>query len=456
MSDIKDIVNKQREYFHKGETLEVSFRIKALKKLKKAIKENEDEIFKALKSDLNKAPFESYMTEAGIVLDEIDYIIKSVSKWNRKKRVRTPLVHFKSSSFIITEPHGVVLIMSPWNYPFQLTLAPLLGAIAGGNCVIAKPSAYSAATSSLIARIINECFEEKYVAVVEGGREANQELLQERFDYIFFTGSVSVGKKVMESASKNLTPVTLELGGKSPCIVDLDVDIDLAARRIVWGKCLNSGQTCVAPDYLYVRKEIKDGLIAAMKKYITEFYGKEPCRNEEFPRIVNEKHFNRLRELMKNGRIVAGGDVNVDTLQISPTIIDDITWDDPVMQKEIFGPIMPVLVYDRVSEVIEEVNRHPKPLALYLFTSNKEVENQILSRISFGGGCVNDTIVHLATSHMPFGGAGESGMGGYHGKWSFDTFTRQKGVLKKSTLVDIKLRYAPYREKLKLLKKIMG
>ncbi len=455
MTDISSIIDKQREYFRTGETLAVDYRINALKRLQKAVQANEEQIFDALKKDLNKAPFETYMTEVGIILDEIKFMIKKLPAWNRKQRVRTPLAHFKSTSYIFSDPHGVVLSMAPWNYPFQLTIAPLLGAIAGGNCVIIKPSEYSVHTSSLISKIIRQCFGENYVTVIEGGMEVNQQLLKERFDYIFFTGSVSIGKIVMEAASQNLTPVTLELGGKSPCIVDREVNLDVAAKRIVWGKCLNSGQTCVAPDYLYVHREIKDKLLEAMKKYISQFYGRKPLESREYTKIINEKHFNRLRTLMKSGCILSGGGVNVESLQVEPTLLGDIKWEDSVMQEEIFGPILPILEYDRLSDVIDEVNKHPKPLALYLFTNNKETEELVLKSISFGGGCVNDTIVHLASSYMPFGGAGESGMGGYHGKWSYDTFTRKKSILKKSTLIDVNLRYAPYGNKLKLLKKIL-
>lgn len=453
--DIKDLVKRQKEYYGSQKTLELSFRKEALQKLLHAIKENEENIFEALKKDLNKAPFETYASEIGLIYTELKDAIKNLYRWNRKKRVRTPLVHFKSTSYIVPEPHGVVLIMSPWNYPFQLTLAPLIGAIAGGNCAVVKPSAYSPYTSAVIGRIIKECFEESYVAVIEGGREANQQLLKECFDYIFFTGSVGVGKTVMEAASKNLTPVTLELGGKSPCIVHRDADIELAAKRIIWGKTLNSGQTCVCPDYLLVHAEIKDKLISAMKRYIRKFYGEEPCRNEEFPRIVNEKHFNRLKGLLSNGRIVTGGECNQAALQISPTLLDQITWEDPVMQEEIFGPILPVMEYKDISQVISTINSHPKPLALYLFTRSAELEKKIVSCVPFGGGCINDTLVHLATSYMPFGGAGESGMGGYHGKWSFDTFTHKKSIMKKSNLIDVNIRYAPYKNKLKLLKKLM-
>lgn len=456
MTDIKDIVERQRAHFLSQDTLDIPFRLNALKKLKTYIRDNEKDILDALKKDLNKAPFESYAAEVGLIHSELNDAIKNLYKWNRKKRVRTPLAHFKSSSYIVSEPYGVVLIMSPWNYPFQLTLAPLIGAISGGNCAVVKPSAYSPCTSAIIAKIIRDCFDERYIAVIEGGREANQQLLKEKFDYIFFTGSVSVGKTVMEAASRNLTPVTLELGGKSPCIVDKDVNIDIAAKRIIWGKCLNSGQTCVAPDYLLVHKDVKDRLLNAMKKCIVEFYGEVPCKNDEYPRIINEKHFNRLRALLNNGKVVAGGDLNEATLQISPTILDNVKWDDPVMNEEIFGPILPVLEFSDLEQVITAVNSHPKPLALYLFTDSSEVEKRIVKSISFGGGCINDTLVHLATSYMPFGGVGESGMGGYHGKWSFDTFTHKKSILKKSFRVDIKLRYPPYKNTLSILKKLMG
>ncbi len=455
MANIKSILDHQRSFFASGETLDIAFRKNALIKLGNVIRENESEILGALKKDLNKAPFEAYMTEVGMTLEEIKYVVKNICKWNRVKRVPTPLTQFKSTSYIVSEPYGIVLIMSPWNYPFQLTLAPVVGAIAAGNCVIIKPSAYSPATSAMISKLIGSCFDSKYITVIEGGRDANQELLGNKFDYIFFTGSVNVGKTVMEAASKHLTPVTLELGGKSPCIVDKNVNIDIAARRIIWGKTINSGQTCVAPDYLLVHKDIKAQLLAAMKKYIREFYGEIPCMNDEFARIINEKHFNRLRELLKGVDIAAGGDSNPATLQISPTILNNVKWDDPVMQEEIFGPILPVIEFDNITQVIDAVNCRPKPLALYLFTSDKDVEKQIVKRISFGGGCINDTIVHLASSRMPFGGVGESGMGCYHGNWSFDTFSHRKSILKKSFLIDIKTRYAPYGNKLKLLKLLM-
>lgn len=455
MSDIKTVVQRQREYFASGETLDLDFRIQALNKLKEYIKKYEDEILEALKKDLNKPPFEAYATEIGFVYNELNEIIKKLPRWSRPKRVKTPVTQFKASSYIVSEPYGVVLIMSPWNYPFQLSIAPLIGAIAGGNCAIVKPSAYSPHTSSVVSKILGECFENRYVYVVEGGREANRELLGEKFDYIFFTGSVSVGKIVMEAASRNLTPLTLELGGKSPCIVDRTADIELSARRIIWGKTVNSGQTCVAPDYCFAHRDIRDDLIKAMKKYIRHFYGESPCRNPEYPRIVNEKHFSRLKSLLQSGEIAAGGDYNEETLQISPTILVNVNLDSPVMQEEIFGPVLPVLEYDYIEQVITFINSRPKPLALYLFTRNKELEKMIVKRVSFGGGCINDTLVHLATSEMPFGGVGESGMGGYHGRWSFDTFTHKKSIMKKSFLIDIELRYPPYGNKINMLRKFM-
>lgn len=425
-----------------------------LKTLQKSIIAHESEIFDALKKDLNKSPFEAYETEVGITLQELQYVIKHVRSWAKPERVKTPLLHFKSTSFILSEPYGVVLIMSPWNYPLQLSIAPLIGSIAAGNCTLIKPSAYSPATSAVIAKIVRECFDEGFVAVIEGGREANQALLKEKFDYIFFTGSVEVGKTVMAAAAENLTPVTLELGGKSPCIVDCNTNLEITARRIVWGKCLNAGQTCVAPDYLLVHKDVKNDLLNSMKKYIAEFYGQHPHKSEDLPKIINRKHFDRVKELLNCGKTVVGGQYDEKTLKISPTILDDVSWDEPVMQEEIFGPVLPVLEFDDLSQVIETVNKRPKPLALYLFTTSKQTEKKILENIPFGGGCINDTIVHLATSYMPFGGVGESGMGGYHGRWSFDTFSHKKSILKKSNLIDIKLRYPPYRDKLSLLKKM--
>ncbi len=456
MNDTKTMVEKQRSFFKSGRTKEVDFRREQLRILRKAIIRNEAAISNALKEDLNKSPFEAYATEIGIILDELKHVLKHVSSWAKPESVRTPIVHFLSSSRIFKEPYGLVLIMSPWNYPFQLTMAPLLGSIAAGNCSIIKPSAYSPNTAEIIEKIIKESFDESYITVIQGGRNANRSLLDEKFDYIFFTGSVSVGKTVMEAASKHLTPVTLELGGKSPCIVLDDVNVGLAARRIVWGKLLNAGQTCIAPDYILVQRKVKDELAAEMGKQITRFYGKDPCSNPEYPKIINDKHFKRLLNLMKSGNIVFGGESDKESGKICPTIIDGVTWKSPIMQEEIFGPLLPVLEFDNLDEAVSQVNEHPKPLALYLFTNNKKNQQYVLNSTSFGGGCINDTIVHLATSNMPFGGVGNSGMGAYHGKASFDTFSHKKSILKKSNLIDIPLRYPPYKNHLKLLKKMMG
>lgn len=454
MAEYKNMLHAQRAYFGKGECKDVNFRIAQLKKLYQWICEHEQEIMDALYQDLNKSPFEAYATEIGIVKEEIKYTLKHLRKWAAPKRVRTPITQFPSKSFIYPEPYGVVLIMSPWNYPFQLTIAPLAGAICAGNCAVVKPSAYSPATTRLMAGMIKELFSEEYIAVVEGGREANQALLDEKFDYIFFTGSVNVGKYVMEKASAHLTPVSLELGGKSPCIVDETADIKLAAKRIVWGKFLNSGQTCVAPDYILVQRSVKDKLIKQIGKCIRKMYGKDALANEEYPKMINEKHFDRVLGLMEGAHIVSGGESDRARLKIAPTILDQVNWESAVMQEEIFGPLLPVLTFYDIKEVIQMVNARPSPLALYYFTKDKRREGKVLKHISYGGGCINDTVVHLATSHMPFGGVGNSGMGGYHGKDSFDTFTHRKSIMKKSLLIDVPIRYAPFKNKLALLKKI--
>lgn len=455
MEEIKELLRKQRDYYNTGETREVSFRMKQLQKLNQVIRKHETDILNALKKDLNKSEFEGYMTEVGMVYDELRFMMKHLDGWAKPQKVRTSFANFKSVSRIYSEPYGVVLIISPWNYPYLLSLEPLIGAIAAGNCAVVKPSNYSPNVSDVIADMIKEAFDPAYVTVIQGGREANKNLLEEKFDYIFFTGSVAVGKVVMEAASKHLTPVSLELGGKSPCIVDETANLELAAKRIVWGKYLNAGQTCVAPDYLLVHRSVKEPLVELMRKYILRFYGEDPGANTEFPKIINEKHFNRLMDLMERSHVVIGGRGNTETNQIEPTVLDLVEWNSTVMAEEIFGPILPMLVFDDLNEVVSEINKHPKPLALYYFTGSKEKERYVLKNISYGGGCINDTIVHLASSHMPFGGVGESGMGGYHGKASFDTFSHKKSVLKKSNLVDVPLRYPPYKNHITLLKKVM-
>ncbi len=454
MQDIITTLGQQRQYFAEGKTKSIRHRLEFLNRLEHSILKHENDIMEALRKDLNKAPFEAYATEIGMVLEEIRFVGKHLRGWARPRQVRTPITNFPSVSRIYSEPFGVVLIMSPWNYPFQLAISPLVGAIAAGNCAIVKPSNYSPNTSVVIELILSEVFPKEYVAVIQGGREANQTLLEQKFDYIFFTGSVAVGKMVMRAASEFLTPVTLELGGKSPCIVDETANLEIAARRIVWGKFINSGQTCVAPDYLLVHHSVKAALLEKMKKYIHQFYGEEACMSDSFPKIINEKHFDRLLDLIKNESIVIGGTSSRERNQISPTILNNVKWNSPVMAEEIFGPILPVLEFKNLNEVITMVNNHPKPLALYYFTTKKENERRIIKSISYGGGCINDTIMHLATSYMPFGGVGDSGMGRYHGKDSFDTFSHKKSVLKKANWLDVPLRYPPYKDHLKTLKRL--
>lgn len=445
-NEIKKIVQKQRTYFYIGATLDVNYRIQALRKLKSCILKHENEINAAIKKDLGKSAFESYMCETGLVLSEITYMLKHIRKFAAQKTVWTPLAQFHSRSFRKPSPYGVVLIMSPWNYPFLLTLDPLVDAIAAGNTAVVKPSAYSPHTSKLIQDLLTECFDDQYVSVVTGGRAENTCLLEEHFDYIFFTGSQSVGKEVMRKASAHLTPVTLELGGKSPCIVDKNANIKLAARRIVFGKYLNCGQTCVAPDYIYCDRTVKDRLIKEMKRQIQKQFGKQPLTRENYGKIINAKHFDRICGLIDPDKVVCGGSYDRHSLRIEPTIMDNVTFADPIMQEEIFGPVMPVLVYDSLDEVIRNINTLPHPLALYIFTEDKHTAKRITSRCGFGGGCINDTIIHLATSEMPFGGFGESGMGSYHGKVGFDTFTHYKSMVDKKTWLDLPMRYQPYRK----------
>lgn len=455
MEEEKMLLNSQRAYYETGRTRDISFRIRQLISLRESIIKNEAEIMQALKKDLNKSDFEAYATEIGMVLEEINYLLKNIKKLARTERVRTPITQFPSAGRVYKEPYGIVLIMAPWNYPVQLALAPLAGAISAGNCVILKPSEYAPYSSAVLRKVIQEAFPEKYIAVVEGGMEVNQKLLLNKFDYIFFTGSVPVGKIIMAEAAKHLTPVTLELGGKSPCIVDESADISLAAKRIVWGKYLNAGQTCVAPDYVLVQKDVKEALIRELNRYIRKFYGEDSLNNEEYPKIISERHFSRLLSLMENEKLRIGGKYNGRLLKIEPTVLEPDTTDSPIMQEEIFGPLLPVISFESLEEAASFVNARPKPLALYLFTTSRKNESYIMKHTSFGGGCINDTIVHLATTHMGFGGVGESGMGSYHGKLSFSTFSHSKSVLRKSNLLDIPLRYPPYKKKINLLRKIL-
>lgn len=444
--EINSLVTRQRKYFQTGATLPVSVRITALRGLYTAIVKYENEIHDALKKDLGKSGFESYMCETGLVLEEISYMLKHIRRFAGEKRVRTPLAQFHSRSFKKPSPYGVTLIMSPWNYPFMLTLSPLVDALAAGNTAVVKPSAYSPNTSEILRKILSQCFDPQYVAVVTGGRAENTCLLREHFDYIFFTGSQTVGKEVMRNAAEYLTPVTLELGGKSPCIVDQTADIRLAARRIVFGKYLNCGQTCVAPDYIYCHRSVKDSLVKEIQRQIQLQYGEEPLHNPDYGKIINKKHFDRILGLIEEKKIVHGGNSDRDTLRIEPTVLDNVTFADPVMQEEIFGPLMPVLVFDNLDEAITRINAMPHPLALYFFTSDKAAAKDVTSRCGFGGGCINDTIIHLATTKMGFGGFGESGMGAYHGKTGFDTFSHYKSIVDKKTWIDLPMRYQPYRK----------
>ena len=450
------ILQHQREFFETGILQEIPFRKAALRRLHSAIKRHKKEICEALKADLGKSETEGFMCEVGLALSEISDQIKHLERRSSPKKVSGGLVNFPAQGYLVPEPYGIVLIMSPWNYPFMLTMEPLAGALAAGNCCVVKPSAYSPATSAVIAKLVKETFPAKYVAVIEGGRKENQLLLEQKFDYIFFTGSVAVGKQVMEKASAHLTPVTLELGGKSPCIVDETADISLAAKRIVFGKFINCGQTCVAPDYILAQRSIKDALLKELIFWTKKMYGEDVFANPDYGKIVNEKHFRRLKELTKSGKLVYGGRPKEESLQIEPTILDYVMPYDSVMQEEIFGPVLPVVTVESMEEAKSFVRARPKPLACYIFTKDKKTEEMFVKGVSFGGGCVNDTIMHLTVPTLPFGGVGDSGMGSYHGKKSFETFSHEKSVLKKSNLLDLEVRYQPYAEwKRKLIRMLL-
>ncbi|MCH5154911.1 MAG: aldehyde dehydrogenase [Clostridiales bacterium] len=441
MNAIEQIVKNQREYFNAGNTLQVASRIKYLKALKADIISHEKEIFEALKSDLNKSASESYMVEVGMILEELTFIIKRVKKWAKQRRAQSPLAQFPSKSYELFSPYGVTLIIAPWNYPFLLTMQPLVGAIAAGNTAVVKPSRASANTSRVMKEIIERVFPAEYVSCIYG-EDANQEVLECKFDYIFFTGGAEVGKKVYTAASKNLTPVTLELGGKSPVVVDETAKIDLAAKRIVFGKLLNAGQTCIAPDYVVAHKSVAEGLVESMKKQIEKLYP-DALKCEYFGKIISERHFNRVKGLI-DGNVYCGGGFDEHTQKIEPTIIYPATLADKAMQEEIFGPVLPVLTYSDEKELFDILDAHPTPLAFYLFTQSKKREKKFMRNCLFGGGCVNDVIMHIATSRMAFGGVGTSGIGSYHGKNSFVTFSHSKAILKKSTLIDLPIRYTPY------------
>jgi acyl-CoA reductase-like NAD-dependent aldehyde dehydrogenase len=452
---ITEIISQQRRFFASGKTKNIEFRIEQLKKLKQVIQEAAESVFSSVKADLNKSVFEAYTSELGSITQEIDYVLKHIKSWTKVQKKPVSLSFLPASAEIYPEPLGVVLIIGPWNYPFALSLVPLVGAIASGNCAIIKPSELAPQTSKLIAEVINKNFPPEFITVVEGGVSTSQELLKQKFDHIFFTGGTAIGKIIMEAAAKHLTPVTLELGGKSPCIVDEDVNIEVAAKRITWGKFINAGQTCIAPDYLLVHKNIKQDLCKYIQQYIQEFYGENPLQSPDYGRIIGKKHFQKLASLL-TGDIIVGGESNEDELYIAPTIIDHVAWDDEVMQDEIFGPILPILEYTDIDTVISQINSRPKPLALYIFSQNKNLQAKILQETSSGGVCINDTIKHVAESSLPFGGVGDSGMGSYHGKYSFDTFSHYKSILKRPFFLDLKVLYPPYAGKLSLIKKLLG
>lgn len=453
---LQSLIEKQKQMVSSGGTRSLSFRMKQLQTLKTAVKKHEKEISEALRQDLRKSEYEAYTTEIGYLYDSIGHTMKRLKRWMKPKTVKTPAVHFGSKSVIYPEPYGSALIIGPFNYPFMLVMDPLAGAIAAGNAAVVKPSEFTPHVSAVIAKLIREHFDEDYIRVIEGGKETTSELIHAPFDRIFFTGSTQVGKIVMKAAAEHLVPVILELGGKSPCIVHRDADLDLAAKRIAWGKFVNTGQTCVAPDYVLAHKEIKSALLAKLKEQITAFYGQDPKLSPDFGRIVNERHWERLTGLLEPSKIVFGGESERADLYLAPTLMDGVLWEDKVMDEEIFGPILPVLEYEEMDQAISMLNSRPKPLALYLFTADKAVERSVMASVSFGGGCVNDTLLHLATPYLPFGGVGQSGMGSYHGKYSFEAFSHMKGVLKKSTRVKIDFIFPPYTDKkLSLIKKVM-
>jgi len=446
--EIRALLETQRAYYRSGATIPVKFRIEQLKRLYATVKKYQNEVDDALNADLGKSHYESFMCESGLVLTEISYMIKHVKKFAKRKTVRTPMAQFPSHSYKQPVPYGNTLIMSPWNYPFLLTLDPLADAIAAGNTAIVKPSAYSPATSKIVEKIIRECFSPEYVAVVTGGRAENTALLDQKFDFIFFTGSQAVGREVLRHAAEHLTPTVLELGGKSPCIVDQSANVKLAAKRIVFGKYLNCGQTCVAPDYILCHKSVKDEFVKAVIAEIKQQYGENPLENKDYGKIINEKHFQRLCGLIDPSKVVIGGKSDVKACKISPTVMDHVTYDDAVMGEEIFGPIMPILSFESFDAVVSDLKSREKPLALYLFTSDQKQIKRVTTELSYGGGCINDVIIHLATSEMGFGGVGESGMGAYHGKEGFDAFSHYKSIVDKKTWLDLPMRYQPYQSKL--------
>lgn len=455
MNDCSELLRQQRDTFESDRTKALAFRLQALRRLHESIRRHERDVMAALKADVNKSEFEAYASEIGFVLHDISFTIKRLRRWVRPQRVPTPLTHIGSRSEIHPEPYGVTLILAPWNYPFQLAIAPLVGAVAAGNCAIVKPSELTPRTSEIIAAIVRDVFDPGHATVVQGGPETSQALLAEKFDYIFFTGGAAIGRVVMEAAARHLTPVTLELGGKSPVIVEPDAKLRLAAKRIVWGKFLNAGQTCVAPDTLFVHESVVDAFAGYVREAIAELYGPDPLANEQLTRIVSRKHYDRLLRLMDSGTVLIGGRGDPERLAIEPTVLTEVAPDAPIMQEEIFGPLLPIVPYSSLDEVIEYIRQREKPLALYVFSENKAVQREVLLRLSFGGGCVNDVAMQFTTPYLPFGGVGASGMGAYHGKYSFDTFSHRKSVLRQPTWFDIPARYPHVSYGLRLLRKLM-
>jgi aldehyde dehydrogenase (NAD+) len=453
-ANIAEHIRNHRTFFASGGTRDLSFRLEQLTVLRNAVVNNESLISGALRQDLNRPPLEAYAGDTAVLIHEIDYAVKHLRSWAKPKKVRTPWAFFPSSSHIIREPYGVALVIGPWNFPFQLLFGPLVGAMAAGNCVLLKPPVAAPHSARLIAKIVSDNFDPAYISLLEGGAETGQMLLEEKFDYIFFTGGPATGRLVMQAAARHLTPVTLELGGKNPCIVDADTRLDYTARRIVWGKFFNAGQSCVAVDYLLVDRRIKERLLALIVRSIHEFYGADPAQSPDLGRIVNDLHFERLARLFGKGTIIAGGRMDRRSRYIAPTVIDDIRGDEPIMEDEIFGPLLPVIEYENLAEAIAMVNSRPKPLALYFFSRDKTKQERVLRETSSGGGCINDTAIHETSSFLPFGGVGESGIGKYHGKASFDAFSHERSLIRSGFLIDVPLRYPPYKNRLKWLKKI--
>lgn len=453
--DYSDVIRRQQAFFADGATRDAAFRREALRKLKQGVLKHEQALLTALKTDLGKSESEAYLSEIAPLMMELNHAIRNVASWSRPKRVKSPISLLGAKSRIFREPYGVALIISPWNYPVLLTFRPLIGAVAAGNCAVVKPSELTPNVSATIAALIADVFSPGHVTCMEGGVETSTALLAQKVDCIFFTGSPRVGRIVYEKATAHLTPVTLELGGKSPCIVMEDANLRLAAKRIVWGKLMNSGQTCVAPDYVLVHRRVKEKLLQAIQACVEETYGSDMLQHERYPRVLNDRQFQRLAGYLQDGRILYGGRTDESSLRMELTLLDQVSWEDPVMQDEIFGPILPVLAFDDLSDVIRQINSRPKPLACYIFSASKATQERIIRDVPFGGGCVNDTVIHLSSPYLPFGGVGESGIGSYHGKTSFDLFSHQKSVLKQSTLFDFPIRYVTNGKTLRWLKKFV-